>query len=107
AKERAALKPARKLSRQLLHAINRRRLRHVFTQHVEILVQDRAFVSECRLEDRTAVHRVFNLPEDPRIRHSAAPDQNSIATSLTKLRKRSFDRRNVTAARYRHTHSFF
>jgi len=39
AKQRAALQAARELSGKLLHPSDRRHLRHVFTQHVEVFEQ--------------------------------------------------------------------
>src|ERR1043165_3752122 len=107
AKQRAALQTTRKLSRQLLHPIDRRRLRHIFTQHVEVLVQDRTLISERRLEDFAPVHRIFDLPEYPRVRHRTATNQHTIATRFTKLLKRSLDGRHIATTRNRHLHDFF
>ena len=45
AEQRTALQAARELSRQLLHPVDGRCLRHIFAQHVEVFVQDRALVS--------------------------------------------------------------
>jgi len=96
--QRTPLQPARKLPGQLFHAIDRRRLRHVFAQHVEVLMEDRALVGECWFEDRASVHRVLDLAEDPRIGHRAAANQHTIATRLTKLVESALDGRNVAAA---------
>src|SRR6476619_6650933 len=96
--QRATLQAARELSSELLHAIDGGSLGHVFSQHIEVLMQNRPFVSQCRFEDFPTVNRVFNLPKDPWIRHRAATNQNSVATGFPKLRKCAFDRRHITTA---------
>src|SRR5688572_9109660 len=98
AEQCSPLQSARELPRQLFHSIDRRRLGHIFAQHVEVLMQNCAFVGECRFEGWTTVHRVLNLTEDPWVRHRTTTDQHTVATSLTKLVERAFNRRDVATA---------
>src|SRR6266851_847278 len=95
AEERASLQATRELSCQLLHAIYRRLLWHIFAQHVEIFEQNRTLVSQRRLKDLPAVHGIFNLAKDPGIGHCPASNQNAITACLVKSGEGAFDGGNV------------
>src|SRR5205807_10051934 len=98
AKQCAAPQSARELSRELFHSSDRRHLRHVFTQHVEILQQQRSLVLQRRLEGFAVMHRILNLTKDPRVCHRAAADQDSIAAGFAKAIERLLDRADIAAA---------
>src|SRR5205807_5622620 len=98
AKQRATSQSARELSRELFHSSDRRHLRHVFTQHVEILQQQRSLVLQRRLKGFAVMHRILNLTKDPWVSHRATADQNSVAASFAKAIERLLDRINVAAA---------
>jgi len=85
------------LTGELLHPPNRRELRHVFPQHVEIFEQQRALVFQRRLKRLPSVHRIFDLPKDPWIGHRAAADQDSVASRFAQSIERLLDRRDVAA----------
>src|SRR2546423_14101557 len=101
AKQRAALQAARELPGELLHSSDRGQLRHVFAQHVKVFEQQRALVLQRWLKRFKSIHSVFYLPKDPRIRHRAATNQNSITTGFFKSIERLFDRHYVAASRNR------
>src|ERR1043166_7412949 len=98
AEQRAALQPASELPGELFHPANCRQLGHVLLQHFEILEQQRPLVFQRWLKKFAAVHRVFDLAKDPRIRHRAAPNQNSIATSIAKAIKGLLNSRYVATS---------
>jgi hypothetical protein len=106
-KQRAALQAACELSGELLHAPNRGQLRHVQLQHLEVFQQQRALIIEGRLKRLAPTHRVFDLAEDPRIRHCAATDQDSIATGIAKSIEGLLNRHDVTTPGYGNLHDLF
>src|SRR2546426_9108090 len=99
AEQRAALESARELPRELFHASNCGHLRHVLAQHVEIFQQHRALVIQRWLKWLATMDRIFNLPKDPRIRHRAAADQNSVAARFAKTIERLLNPGNVATPR--------
>jgi hypothetical protein len=106
AKQRAALQATRKLSGELLHAANRRQLRHVFAQHVKVFEQHGALIFERWLERFASLHRVFNLPKDPGVGHRAAPNQDTVTSCVAKPIEGLLNRSYVAAAGNGHAYNF-
>src|ERR687897_485620 len=98
----ATLQSPCELPGQLLHAIDGWRLRHVLPKHVEILMKQGSLICQCRLKHFPAMHGVFNLSKNPRIRHRAATYQNTVATRFPKSLEGLLDVRHVAATRNRH-----
>src|SRR5260370_17694132 len=101
------MKPASELTGELFHATNGCKFAHVLAQHLEIFEQDSTLVFQRRLKWFAAMQSVFDLAKDPRIRHGASPNQDSITPGLTKTIERLLNCRDITAARNRNPHSFF
>ena len=102
----APLKSAGELSRQLFHPADGRQLGHVFAQHVKVFQQHCALIIQGWLESLPAVHSIFNLPKNPRIRHRSPTDQDAIASGFPKTIERLLDRGDVAAAGNGHLHHF-